>query len=78
MSWGTQTCDYADVCRAGCSFTTHATLGRRGNNPWCYHRVSTLARQGRRERLVQVAAAQGQPYDFGRFEIVEEPLPEDV
>ena len=40
--WGfCKTCDYAEVCRGGCSFTTHATLGRRGNNPWCYHRVTT-------------------------------------
>lgn len=73
--WGfCATCDYADVCRGGCSFTTHTTLGRRGNNPWCYHRVTTLAREGKRERLVQVEAAKGQPYDFGRFEIVEEPV----
>jgi radical SAM protein with 4Fe4S-binding SPASM domain len=75
--WGfCKTCDYAEVCRGGCSFTTHATLGRRGNNPWCYHRVTTLAQEGRRERLVRVAAAPGKPYDFGRFEIVEEPLPD--
>ena len=57
---------------AGCSFTTHCTLGRRGNNPFCYHRANELKKVGLRERLKQVEAADGQPYDFGRFEIIEE------
>ncbi len=71
--WGfCKTCYYADICQAGCNFTTHSTFGRRGNNPWCYHRVTTLARAGKRERLQQVEKAAGVPYDFGRFEIVEE------
>jgi radical SAM protein with 4Fe4S-binding SPASM domain len=71
--WGfCATCIYAEVCRAGCNFTAHATLGRRGNNPFCYHRVTTLAQRGRRERLVKVEDAAGRPYDFGRFEVVEE------
>lgn len=74
--WGfCRTCDYAETCLAGCSFTTHTTLGRRGNNPLCYHRAHTLREQGRRERLVPVEAAPGRPYDFGRFEIVEEDWP---
>lgn len=72
--WGfCRTCIYADVCRGGCSFTAHTTLGRRGNNPFCYHRAETLRKRGLRERLVHVDAAAGQPYDFGRFELVEEP-----
>ncbi|MEL6348273.1 MAG: radical SAM protein [Myxococcota bacterium] len=71
--WGfCKRCYYADICRAGCSFTAHCTLGRRGNNPFCYHRAHTLKKQGRRERLVPAAPAPGQPYDFGRFDIVEE------
>jgi len=71
--WGfCQSCYYADVCRAGCSFTTHSLFGRRGNNPWCYYRVKQLARRGVQERLVQVQAAAGERYDFGRFELVEE------
>jgi radical SAM protein with 4Fe4S-binding SPASM domain len=75
--WGfCRSCYYADVCRAGCAWTTHATLGRRGNNPFCYHRVVELRRRGVRERLVPVERAPGAPYDFGRFEIVEEPWPE--
>lgn len=75
--WGfCKTCDYADVCRAGCSFTAHCTLGRRGNNPFCYHRAATLKRAGRRERLRQKERAPGDPYDFGCFEVVEEDWPE--
>ena len=71
--WGfCQSCYYADLCRGGCSFTSHCTLGKRGNNPLCYHRAATLKKRGRRERLVQVEAAPGQPYDFGRFAVVEE------
>jgi radical SAM protein with 4Fe4S-binding SPASM domain len=74
--WGfCKTCYYADTCRAGCSFTAHCTLGKRGNNPFCYHRAATLAKRGRRERLVQVESAEGVPYDFGRFELIEEDLP---
>jgi radical SAM protein with 4Fe4S-binding SPASM domain len=77
--WGfCRTCEYADLCRAGCSFTAHCTLGRRGNNPTCYHRVQALAARGIRERLVHREAPGGAPYDFGRFEIVEEPLPVDA
>ncbi len=68
--WGfCKTCAYADVCRAGCSWTTHTTLGRRGNNPFCYHRVVQLSKKGQRERLVPVEKAPGKPFDFGRFEL---------
>lgn len=72
--WGfCRTCYYAEECRAGCNFTAHCTLGRRGNMPFCYHRATQLARRGIRERLVPVERAAGIPYDFGRFELVEEP-----
>lgn len=72
--WGfCRTCYYAETCRAGCSFTAHTTLGRRGNNPFCWYRADQLQRRGVRERLVQVEAAPGTPFDFGRFELVEEP-----
>lgn len=74
--WGhCKTCYYADACRAGCSWTAHTTLGRRGNNPFCYHRVVTLKKKGIREKLVPVERAPGQPYDYGRFDLVEEPWP---
>jgi len=72
--WGfCKTCMYADICKGGCTFTAHTTLGRRGNNPFCYHRAATLKKRGLRERLVHRERAGGQPYDFGRFELVEEP-----
>jgi radical SAM protein with 4Fe4S-binding SPASM domain len=71
--WGfCKTCMYAEVCQAGCSFTAHTTLGRRGNNPFCYYRAATLKKRGRREVLVHKERAAGTPYDFGRFEIREE------
>jgi radical SAM protein with 4Fe4S-binding SPASM domain len=74
--WGfCKTCYYAETCRGGCSWTAHCTLGKRGNNPFCYHRVVQLRRKGIRERLVVKERAPNQPYDFGRFEIEEEPLP---
>lgn len=72
--WGfCKTCYYAENCHGGCSWTAHCTLGRRGNNPFCYHRVKTLERQGIREKLVQKRRAPNEPYDFGLFEIEEEP-----
>ena len=74
--WGhCKTCYYADICKAGCNFTAHCTLGHRGNNPFCYYRADRLRKQGLRERLVPVEAAGGLPYDFGRFELIEEPWP---
>ncbi len=72
--WGfCKTCYYADTCRGGCSWTAHCTLGRRGNNPFCYHRVKQLQRRGVRERLVVKELAPREPYDFGRLEIALEP-----
>jgi len=74
--WGfCRTCYYADVCHAGCNWTAHSTLGKRGNNPFCYHRVTQLRRKGIRERLLPVEKAPGRPYDHGRFELVEDPWP---
>lgn len=73
--WGLcRTCYYADVCRGGCSWTTHVLFGRPGNNPYCHHRALELERRGRRERVVKVAPAPGTPFDYGRFELIEEPI----
>ncbi len=77
--WGfCKTCYYADTCRGGCSWTAHCTLGRRGNNPFCYHRVKQLQRRGVRERLEVKELAPHEPYDFGRLEIVEEPWADEA
>jgi hypothetical protein len=68
-------CYYADDCLGGCSWTAHSLLGRRGNNPFCHHRALDLLRRGRRERVVKVADAPNEPFEHGRFEIVEENWP---
>jgi radical SAM protein with 4Fe4S-binding SPASM domain len=74
--WGfCKTCYFGDVCQAGCSWTAHTFLGKRGNMPICYHRVTQLKKKGIRERLVKKADAPGKPYDHGLFEIVEERWP---
>ena len=74
--WGfCGTCYYKDICRGGCAWTAHCTVGKRGNNPFCYHRAATLRDQGRRERLELAERAPGDPYDFGRYDIVEEDWP---
>src|SRR6185436_12932253 len=73
--WGfCRTCPFAEPCMGGCTFTAHALLGRPGNNPYCHFRARTMAREGRRERLVWVEAATGIPFDNGRFDLVIEPL----
>jgi radical SAM protein with 4Fe4S-binding SPASM domain len=71
--WGfCRTCEYAELCRGGCTWTAHVFFGRRGNNPYCHHRALMKAKSGVRERLVMKTAASGQPFDHGTFEIVEE------
>jgi Y-X(10)_GDL-associated radical SAM protein len=73
--WGyCRSCYYADVCRAGCTWTTHVLFGRAGNNPYCHHRALDLSKQGLRERIAQVGAAPGEPFDYGRYELVLESI----
>jgi hypothetical protein len=43
--------------------------------PYCHHRAIELQQAGLRERLIQVEKAPGEPFDFGRFELVTEPWP---
>lgn len=72
--WGfCQTCDYARVCKGGCSWTAHVFFDRRGNNPYCHHRALTLASRGQRERVKRVRRAEGLPFDNGEFELLLEP-----
>lgn len=48
--WGfCATCPHAARCRAGCTWTSHVLLGRRGNNPYCHFRALAFAEQGRAE-----------------------------
>jgi radical SAM protein with 4Fe4S-binding SPASM domain len=73
--WGfCRTCDFAEACMGGCSFTAHGFFGRTGNNPYCHYRARTFAKQGLRERLVPKERAPGKPFDNGRFDLVIEPL----
>jgi radical SAM protein with 4Fe4S-binding SPASM domain len=72
--WGfCQSCEYAELCRGGDTFTAHVFFGRRGNHPYCHHRALVQQDRGVRERLTLEVAASGQPYDHGLFSIVEEP-----
>ena len=68
-------CYYASVCRGGCAWTSHTLLGKRGNMPYCYHRAETLQARGQRERIALAEAAPGEPFDFGRYTLIEEPIP---
>ena len=73
--WGfCKTCDYADLCRGGCSWTAHVFFDRRGNNPYCHHRALTQAKKGIRERTVVAEEAPGTPFDNGEFALIKEPL----
>jgi len=73
--WGfCAACEHAERCKAGCTWTSHALLGRPGNNPYCHHRALTLQVQGLRERVRLVEVAPGEPFDFGRYEIITEPI----
>jgi nif11-class peptide radical SAM maturase 3 len=78
--WGfCKTCEFAELCRGGCSWTAHVFFDKRGNNPYCHHRALTQAKQGIRERVILERAAEGNPFDNGEFKVIEEsintPLP---
>jgi radical SAM protein with 4Fe4S-binding SPASM domain len=71
--WGfCQSCEYAELCRGGCTWTAHVFFGQRGNNPYCHHRALVRQKNGMRERLVLETRAPGEPFDHGRFGLVEE------
>lgn len=62
-------CYYWNVCQGGCTWVSHVLEGRRGDNPYCYYRATTLAQRGLRETIVKVAEAPDQPFAVGRFEL---------
>ncbi len=73
--WGfCKSCPFASQCMGGCSFTSHALFGRAGNNPYCHFRARTLAKEGKRERLVPRERAGGTPFDHGLFDLIVEGL----
>lgn len=68
--WGfCRECPFAATCLGGCSFTAHALFGKPGNNPYCHYRAKTMAKAGKRERLVLKTRAPGTPFDHALFEI---------
>ena len=74
--WGfCRDCYYADVCRGGCTWMSDSLFGRRGNNPYCHHRVLTLAERGLRERVVKVEGAGASSFATGRYSLIEEAIP---
>jgi radical SAM protein with 4Fe4S-binding SPASM domain len=76
--WGyCRECYYAEECMSGCTWTSDVTLGRPGNNPFCHHRALEMQKVGKRERIVKVTEAEGQPFDHGEFAIVLEDMPRD-
>ncbi|MBE9074114.1 nif11-class peptide radical SAM maturase 3 [Microcystis sp. LEGE 08355] len=73
--WGfCKTCEFAELCRGGCSWTAHVFFDRRGNNPYCHHRALKQAERGIRERFYLDRPAAGIPFDNGQFALVEEPF----
>jgi radical SAM protein with 4Fe4S-binding SPASM domain len=62
-------CYYWNTCRGGCTWVSHVLEGKRGDNPYCYYRATTLAKRGLRERIVKVAEAPDEPFAVGRFEV---------
>ncbi|MBD2165327.1 nif11-class peptide radical SAM maturase 3 [Calothrix membranacea FACHB-236] len=73
--WGfCQTCEFAELCRGGCSWTAHVFFDKRGNNPYCHHRALVHQEQGLRERVVPKVKAPGLPFDNGEFELIVEPI----
>jgi len=74
--WGfCRSCYYADVCRGGCTWTSHSLLGRPGNNPYCHYRVRELQKQGLRERVVKRREAAAASFAVGEFELITERIP---
>ncbi|WP_066424366.1 nif11-class peptide radical SAM maturase 3 [Anabaena sp. 4-3] len=73
--WGfCKTCEFAELCRGGCSWTAHVFFDKRGNNPYCHHRAIAQSKQGIRERVYIQRQANGNPFDNGEFALVEEPI----
>ena len=77
--WGfCKSCPFAARCKGGCTWTSHVLFGRPGNNPFCHSRALAMADAGVIEKIELVTAAPGEPFDFGRYRIVEAPLGPDL
>lgn len=77
--WGyCKECYYADVCMGGCTWTSHCTMGKAGNNPYCIHRAMEYEQRGLQEHLVRVSPPPGLPFDHGVFETRLFPIPDET
>lgn len=77
--WGEcRSCYYADVCRGGCTWTSHSLFGRAGNNPYCHYRALQLQKRGLRERIVKRRDAPNTPFAIGEFALVTERISDGV
>jgi radical SAM protein with 4Fe4S-binding SPASM domain len=75
--WGyCKECYYADVCMGGCTWTSHCTMGKAGNNPYCIHRAMEYEAKGLHEHLIRTSPPPGIPFDHGVFETRLHPLPD--
>ncbi|KMN81432.1 Y-X(10)_GDL-associated radical SAM protein [Chromobacterium alkanivorans] len=73
--WGyCRSCYYNDVCRGGCTWTSHSLLGKPGNNPYCHYRALELEKQGLRERIVKLQDAAPASFAVGRFDLITEDI----
>ncbi|MEO1429829.1 MAG: nif11-class peptide radical SAM maturase 3 [Cyanobacteria bacterium J06632_19] len=73
--WGfCKGCEFAELCRGGCSWTAHVFFDKRGNNPYCHHRALTQEKRGIRERVFLKHKAEGNPFDNGEFALIEEEI----
>ena len=66
---GCKSCYYSEVCMSGCTWTSHVLFGKRGNNPFCYHRATELKKKGLKEKITKVSGGTGNPFDYGKFVI---------
>ncbi len=67
-------CYYADICKAGCTWTSEVFFGKPGNNPYCIHRATEQQQKGIQERISLKEVAPGLPFDQGLYQINEEPF----
>ena len=73
--WGfCKSCEFAELCRGGCTWTAHVFFNKRGNNPYCHHRALAQEKRGIRERVMLKHKAEGNPFDNGEFSLIEEPI----
>ena len=56
-----KTCEYAEVCRGGCSWTAFAHTGNRYEFTYCYHRLAELQKQGKLEASPHAAKPAAAP-----------------